>query len=355
MKRYAKLVAAGLAASTLAGGNMALADQVIADDLIVQASICAGFDCVNNESFSFDTIRMKENNLQIHFDDTSVGAFPANDWRIIANDSASGGANYLAIQDATANRQIFRATAGAPANSLFIASTGKIGLRTATPALDVHMNTGDTPGIRFEQNGGSGFTPQTWDIGANEANFFVRDVTHGSRLSFRIRPGAPTSSLDVTADGDIGMGTASPEDELHIARASGPVGIRLQSLTQPQAVRLHFNPTANEFRVAYTGSTVAQFRLTSAGNIIIPGTITTAGSCSGGCDRVFDTDYELPSIGDHAKQMFDNRFLPGVGPTKEGQPMNLTNKVEGMLNELEKAHIYIAQLESRLAKLEQRD
>ena len=49
-------------------------DQVIPDDLIVQGSLCVGFDCVNNESFGFDTIRLKENNTRIKFEDTSVGA-----------------------------------------------------------------------------------------------------------------------------------------------------------------------------------------------------------------------------------------------------------------------------------------
>src|SRR5947207_8458865 len=39
-------------------------DQVIPDDLIVQGSICAGLDCVNNEDFGFDTIRVKENNTR---------------------------------------------------------------------------------------------------------------------------------------------------------------------------------------------------------------------------------------------------------------------------------------------------
>ncbi|HWF88806.1 MAG TPA: hypothetical protein VN659_08230 [Pyrinomonadaceae bacterium] len=54
-------------------------DQVIADDLIVQGSICAGLDCVNNEDFGFDTIRVKENNTRIQFDDTSTSAgFPSN-------------------------------------------------------------------------------------------------------------------------------------------------------------------------------------------------------------------------------------------------------------------------------------
>src|SRR5439155_3561427 len=58
---------------------------------------------------------------------------------------------------------------------------------------------------------GGGFTAQTWDIAGNEANFFVRDVTGGSRLPFRIRPGAPTSSIDINASGNVGVGTSSPE------------------------------------------------------------------------------------------------------------------------------------------------
>jgi hypothetical protein len=54
-------------------------DQVIPDDLIVQGSACVGLDCVNNESFGFDTIRLKENNDRIQFDDTSTSAgFPTN-------------------------------------------------------------------------------------------------------------------------------------------------------------------------------------------------------------------------------------------------------------------------------------
>ena len=35
-------------------------DQVIPDDLIVQGSTCTGFDCVDNESFGFDTLRLKD-------------------------------------------------------------------------------------------------------------------------------------------------------------------------------------------------------------------------------------------------------------------------------------------------------
>ncbi len=200
-------------------------DNVIADDLIVQGSACVGFDCVNGEVFGFDTIRLKENNTRLQFDDTSTTAgFPTNNWQIRANSSASGGASFLAFVDqgATGNSEtgtiVFEVDAGAPANSLKVASTGRVGLRTAVPVLDLHVATTNTPGHRLEQTSAGGFTAQTWDIAANEANFFVRDVTGGSRLPFRIRPGAPTSSIDVAATGSVGVGTASP-DGLQVAVA----------------------------------------------------------------------------------------------------------------------------------------
>jgi len=84
------------------------ADNVISDDQIISQSLCVGVDCSDGEEFSYDTVRLRENNLRINFYDTSSSAsFPSNDWRIIINDSNNGGANYFAIEDATQAKQRF--------------------------------------------------------------------------------------------------------------------------------------------------------------------------------------------------------------------------------------------------------
>jgi hypothetical protein len=92
----------------------------------------------------------------------------------------------------------------------------RIGIGTSTPAVHIHVKDGDSPALRLEQDTSSGFAAQTWDVAGNEANFFVRSASTGSQLPFRIRPGAPTSSIDIAADGDVGIGTASPAGKLHV-------------------------------------------------------------------------------------------------------------------------------------------
>ncbi|MCP9767752.1 tail fiber domain-containing protein [Lacihabitans sp. LS3-19] len=198
----------------------AIADIVHGDDVIIGGSLCVGQDCVNGESFGFDTQRLKENNLQIHFDDTSVSSsFPKNDWRIIINDSANGGASYFAVEDATAGNRPFYLAAGSGANALYVSSSGgNVGLGTSSPAMELQITDGDSPTIRLEQSSSSGFTPQTWDIAGNETNFFIRDASNGSKLPFKIFPNSPTGSIEISPTGvtikNVGLiDPTSPSDK----------------------------------------------------------------------------------------------------------------------------------------------
>lgn len=342
------------------------ADIIHYDDVIASFSLCVGNDCVNGENFGFDTLRLKENNLRIHFQDTSTTAsFPTNDWRIIANDSSNGGASYLAFEDSSASRQVFRVDAGAPANALRVDSGGDVGIGTSNPVVDLHIRNGNTPTLRLEQDGSSGFTPQTWDVAGNEANFFIRDATHGSTLPFRIFPGAPSNSVNIEGTtGHVGFGNTSPEANVHIQDISDSSGgenlLYLENNGNPQIVLENINnnntwqlSAGSNFSIKHdpTGTPLEIFRLSSTGQLTIPGAIITGGgTCNApsGCDLVFSSETTIESIEEHAHQMWTNAYLPSVGPTVEYAPFNLTEKTGGMLNELEKAHIYIEQLHNRL-------
>jgi len=187
------------------------------DDVIITGSLCTGFDCQDGENFGFDTIRLKENNLRIKFEDTSTTAgFATNDWQITANDSASGGANKFSIDDISSGKTPFTIEAGAPSNSLYVEDYGRIGIKTSTPVVELHIKDSDTPTVRLEQDSSGGWTPQTWDVAGNESNFFIRDTTNGSKLPFRIQPNTPTNTLCLKSDGKVGIGTWSPEYPLEL-------------------------------------------------------------------------------------------------------------------------------------------
>lgn len=242
------------------------ADQVIADDLIVQGGLCAGTDCVNGEDFNFMNFKLKQNNIRLRFDDTSVpGSNPSRDWQITLNDSAGGGAEKFSIEDITAGRVPFTIIGNAPTNSFFLDATGRIGLGTGVPTAQFHQVIGNTPIVRLEQTAAGGFAAQTWDVAGNETNFFVRDVTSGSRLPLRIRPGAATSSLDIAASGFVGFGTASPTARVHV-QSNIPLAAPVLALK-----------VRNEDPSVVAG-TEDRFTVDSSGNVTARGTISQLSS-----------------------------------------------------------------------------
>ncbi len=205
----ARLAATLSLALTLAP-SPASADQTIQDDLIVAGSACLGFDCVNGESFGFDGLRLKENNLRIHFQDTSTSAaFPSNDWRIRINDTSNGGANHFSIDDVTAGTTPLRIMAGARDAALHVSAQGYVGVGTDDPALLVSMTDGDSPGLRFEQTTALGWPAQVWDLVANEQAFTLSDAT-SSNVVMRVEAGAPAETLVLLSDGNASLaGTLS--------------------------------------------------------------------------------------------------------------------------------------------------
>lgn len=363
-------------AGSLSIHSVATAAQVFADDVIVQGSLCTGFDCVNGESFGFDTLRLKENNLRILFQDTSSSAsFAANDWRIVINDTENGGANYFAIEDTTAGRVPFRIEAGAKQDALVVEADGDVGIGTPEPILDLHIRDGDSPGIRIEQDGSSGFAPKTYDISANETNFFVRDVTNGSNLVLRIKNNAPNNALYIESGlGDIGVSTQNPDGSFHVRRTgTEPTSLVLEQTganvkweikANAGTGRMTFkdlngsttpfkfapNAVSNLLRVGVAATDVVDI----AGNLVISGNCTeTDGACA---DYVFEDDYQLRSLPELKSFIAENRHLPNVPSASEMEENGISiAHISGrLLEKIEELTLYTLQQQETIDELNQR-
>jgi hypothetical protein len=191
-----------------------------------------------------------------------------------------------------------------------------------------------------------------------------------------LAPGfAQTDAMSVDSNGNVGIGTNTPEQVLHVSRtidngflagamlqnADGSpasnltgVGFRVQA-GSTLAYAIDFNAVAvganSEFRINMNDGDGRELALSAAGNLTVTGSVFSGGpTCAAGCDAVFSEDYPLPSISEHADEMWGLGHLPAVGPTEPGVPMNMTEKLGGILNELEKAHIYIQELHSSLGQ-----
>ncbi|MEM7584523.1 MAG: hypothetical protein AAF560_14130 [Acidobacteriota bacterium] len=104
---------------------------------------------------------------------------------------------------------------------------------------------------------------------------------------------------------------------------------------------------SNGLGVADAVSIVGQLQV--QGSVIVDGAVVHP-------DYVFEPGYELESIAEHAARMWDAGHLPALPKAPEGGrgPLDLVSHQMGILEELEKAHIYIEQLHNAIHRLEGR-
>jgi len=184
------------------------------------------------------------------------------------------------------------------------------------------------------------------------------------------------AQMHVDALGNVGIGTSAPDGPLHVS-VPGNVKAFIQS-SDNGAVQFRFRSNSGNRRflavdandvpqtqlifdtdnIALSGrfGNADRFATFDAVGLVVNGSIETTASGVVHADYVFENDFDLKSIDQHAEHMWQEKHLPAVGPGVHDENgsaiINVGLKTMGMLEELEIAHIYIQQLHKRLEGME---
>jgi len=195
------------------------------------------------------------------------------------------------------------------------------------------------------------------DIDGNpvEYRIFTRkdDNTYGTTI-------AQFTEGKINLRGNVGIGTTGPIGRLHVAGSN--VGVVIDQETTYNAIIKEPNNNNLVLQgyglIFKTNATIERMRIDSTGKVGI-GTTTPKGALDVNgsiyqrgsvlhADYVFGVDYKLESIEEHADYMWKNKHLKAIPKQtmdENGQEIvEVGSHSRGIVEELEKAHIYIEQL-----------
>jgi hypothetical protein len=251
--------------------------------------------------------------------------------------------------------------------------SSNVGIGTITPIgrlevkssgeskIYIHSGKSSQAGIGFIED-----SNDKWLIG------YSPDLLGGFRIYDFSSPIDDRNRLYVQkATGNVGIGTTSPGAKLHvkngdiIQQSSGSTAANYfvsgdfaewRSLAGPAAI--NYNVNQNVYLVAGSTGKVGIGTTNPQGKLDVNGSIYQRGALLH-ADYVFEPDYHLETIEEHSEFMWREKHLPDmpkIQKDENGQEIvEIGARSRGVVEELEKAHIYIDQLHKKINQLQEQN
>lgn len=276
---------------------------------------------------------------------------------------------------------------------LFIESQGNIGMGTHSPQASLEIFDAQAT-LRLSSDSLQGSvlelkstptTAGTWrgriqfldQADATKAEIFYYDLPYFDNPGMGFQTDASTRMFINKTTGNIGIGTDSPLGSLSTYSRTLEIQGDAPSIVLDDVA----GGVTDDFEIANDGGTVYFRDATDGVNVMAlglhggvagrvgimtsspQGTLDVNGSIyqRGGvlhADYVFEDDYELESIEEHAAFMWENKHLTAIPKARADENglevIEVGSHRRGIVEELEKAHIYIDQLHRRIAELDAR-
>jgi hypothetical protein len=225
------------------------------------------------------------------------------------------------------------------ANQFLICASGGVGIGTSSPSSETRMHVqanSDDFGVLVDAAGASGseiglhtatsqyaslaknayFDGGAWQRFNTSNGAYLQEVRPGGEVWFRIvdagtNPISWTNALTIENNGKVGIGTTDPNYRLDV---NGDVNV------------------SGSYNVKKGGT-----------NYVHP-------------DYVFEPDYDLISLDELRRYVFENKCLPKVisaEDVKENEGFKMDELLIQMLEKIEEQTLYILELEERITKLEE--
>ncbi len=163
------------------------------------------------------------------------------------------GTSTFRLRDDTTGTNPFMVEKATPSNTLYLDSTGNVGIGTSTPNFSLHV-LASFPTFKLEDAGGGylGLTTSSF------STFFRTKTATGSETSpIELFHGAPDASLVVQSSGNVGIGTNTPGEKVHVVGSAGAdLRVRLDGPGGKHVENMYYDGATLAGRfIAATGNT----------------------------------------------------------------------------------------------------